>query len=264
MTHVVHNTFMRGFFEENPTRQAAVHGLAVVGFLALLLTGMALAVYTARFVPVALSQVASAAVYFSSLFVPATTTPSLEVVAGDTIPFENGSANATTTEPTTPATPPVKPASKPATPSAGTRTDTSYQISGGAPSPTLSGLSDLAPSITAVGYLTGTSTDSFIATTTIPAHSRIGVKFSITNKGTNKTGDWRFNVSIPTELSYLFESPVQQSLNPGDHIEYVLGFDQARAGVNQSISVLADFDKKVDESDEKNNGANASVTVLGS
>ena len=238
-------------------RQAVINGLAVIGFAALLFAGMALAVYTARYVPVALSNLASAAVYFSSIFIPAGSVPTLEVVDTE-IPFEEPplTETPTVTIPTTPVAP-----ATPVIPNGGTKTDTTYQI-GTSPAP-LSGLSDLVMTITAVGYLASTSTDSFVATTTIPAHSRVAVKFMVENKGTNKTGDWRFSLVIPTESSYLFESPVQQSLNPNDRIEYVLGFDQAKRGVDQPITASVDFDKKVNESNEDNNGANAKVTVLG-
>ena len=79
------------FNESATSREAAVTTLAVVGFLALIAAGMWLAVYSARFVPGALSRIDSAAVELSSLFSPAPT--SLAIVpptASTTISFGDG------------------------------------------------------------------------------------------------------------------------------------------------------------------------------
>jgi subtilase family serine protease len=90
------------------------------------------------------------------------------------------------------------------------------------------------------------------------------VQFIIKNTGTNATGSWRFSAVIPTETAYVYQSVPQQSLNPGESIEYTLGFDQAKAGANQTISINVNFDHSVAESDTTNNGASANITVLGS
>ena len=46
-----------------PARQAIINGLAVFGFIALIATGIWLAVYSTRFVPTVISRVGGAAVY---------------------------------------------------------------------------------------------------------------------------------------------------------------------------------------------------------
>lgn len=241
-----------------PARQAAINGLAVVGFVALVAAGIWLAIYSTRFVPTVVNRIGSAAVYLGSVFTPAEE-PTLSVVpnptASTTISFGNAATSTTTKSAT-----PVKP--KPVATTPGEKTGGTYQISGTAN--VLSGLPDFSINITAVGYLATTSADSFVATSTVPSGSRPAVKFTIKNVGTNMSGQWRFSASIPTQSSYLYYSPFQQSLSPGDSIDYTLGFDQAIAGSNKMISVTANFDRTIRESDTNNNSASAQLTILGS
>jgi len=123
------------------------------------------------------------------------------------------------------------------------------------------GLPDLSVTITSLGYLTLPSTDSFVASTTAPYGTRPAIKFVVKNIGTNIASSWRFIAAIPTVNSYVYQSQAQQPLNPGDSIEYTLGFDQAAIGSNQSISITADSDHTILESNEENNTATASMNV---
>ncbi|MHB1770087.1 MAG: CARDB domain-containing protein [Minisyncoccota bacterium] len=250
---------MISFDTNTPTRRAAIHGLAVVGFLTLIALGMSLAVYSARYVPSTVGRLGAAAVSLSQIFTPASS-PSLSVVptASTTIPFDTASSTASTS--VTHATVST-PAPQPVTPTAGAETGGTYQLGGGAVA--LSGLPDLIVTINAVGYLTSTSTSSFVATTTVPYGENPAVKFTVKNIGTNVAGPWRFSASIPTSSDSIYQSVPQQSLNPGDYIEYTLGFSQPNAGANQTISVTANFDHAVTESNTNNNSASAKITILG-
>ncbi len=241
----------------SPQRHATLVGLSVVGFLALVGAGIFLAVYAGRFVPSAVSNIAAAAVTLSSAFTPART-PGLLVVPGAST-TANFSASETGENV---AGPSVLKANAPATPSPGTETKNAFPIGGASPTG-LSGLPDLSVTITAVGYLTTNSTDSFVAGTTTPAGNRPAVKFTVKNVGTNFASSWRFSAAIPTQNTYVYQSLPQQSLNPGDSIDYTLGFDQPRAGL-QTITITANFDNAVAESDKDNDTASASVTILGS
>ena len=250
-----------------PTRQAAITGLAVVGFVALIMLGISLAVYSTRFVPTVVNRVGSAAVYLGSIFVPAPST--LSVVqnsnASTTILFgpADSAPAVTPTVTTTTVVLPVQPKKIPTT-TAGANSSNTYQIGTTTANVALSGLPDLVTNISAVGYLTSPSTDSFVASSTVPSGMRPAVKFTIKNIGTNITGTWRFSASIPTQSSYLFYSPSQQSLAPGESIDYTLGFDQPIAGTGKMISVSANFDHMVTESNFNNNSATGYVTVMGS
>lgn len=239
-------------------RETITKALAVVGFIALVGAGVWLAAYSARFVPSAVNGAGEAAVYLGSAFTrepaetPAAAVPS--PAASTTIQLGGEPAPAPVASPA-PAT------YTQTAPAAGMRTTSAYPI-GGAAAP-LSGLPDLAVDIDAIGYLATNSAESFIPSSTVPAGSRPAVRFIIENRGANVTGPWRWSAFIPTTSNSLFQSLFQQSLNPGDYIEYVFGFDQAIPGADRLISITANFDRAVAESDMNNNSDFVKMTVLG-
>lgn len=251
------NESVNGF----PNRQVVVNALAVAGFIALIGGSMWLAVYSTRYVPNVVGRMGAAAVYLGSVFTPAEE-PTLSIIptASTTIPFgEEASSTISTTVPAEALATP----SKPVATTAGKQTNSTIQIGGATTTPKtkepLTGLPDFTVTIHSVGYLASTTADSFIATTTISG-TRPAVSFTIKNVGTNVTGPWRWSIRIPTQMAYLYESTPQQSLAPGDSIDYTLGFDQANHGT-QTISVTANFDKTVKESNQENNTASAIVTI---
>lgn len=256
-----------------PARANVINTLAVVGFVALIVIGISLAVYSTRFVPEVVSRIGSAAVYLGSVFVP-NNEPALTIVppstASTTIFFGSGSYTISTTTSAVATstaivpTPRPTPLPRPIGTTAGQNTSNTYQIGTTTANVTLYGLPDLITNIVAVGYLTSTSTDSFTASSTVPSGMRPAIKFTIRNVGTNVTGSWRFSVTIPTERSYFFQSPLQQSLAPGESIDYTLGFDQPTAGSGKMISITANFDKAVTESNPNNNSAAGYLTIMGS
>lgn len=246
------------------SRQTATMVLAAAGFIALVALGIWLAVYSARFVPSVVGSIGSAAVSLGSVFKPSPES-SLSVVPPSTSTSTATTTAETAAPPGVPVAPPVSSPAKPAPVKAGPETTDTYAIGGSSSVPgTPYGFPDLVVQIHAVGYLASTSADSFIASTTVPAGSRPAVRFTIKNSGTNVSGTWRFSASIPTQTAYIFESPQQQALNPGDSIDYTLGFDQANRGANKTISITADFLNTVTESSEGNNSASSSLTILGS
>lgn len=257
---------MNTFRTETPASKTAMNGLAVVGFLALVAAGMWLAVYSTRFVPTVVNRIGSAAVYLGSVFTPAPE-PTLSVistpVASTTISFGTASSVSTSSPQATATSTPVvaTPLKKVAT-TAGTKTSGTYQIGGTTTAVTPYGLPDLAVTISAIGYFATASDDSFVTSQTVPAGSRPAVKFTIKNIGTNWTGTWRFNASIPTQTIYVYRSDPQQSLAPGDSIDYVLGFDRANIGSNQNISITANSDNMVADSNPNNNSISAAVTIF--
>ena len=263
---------MKTFRTETPASKTAVNGLAVVGFLALVVAGMWLAVYSTRFVPTVVNRIGSAAVYLGSVFTPAPE-PTLSVistpVASTTISFGTASSTVSTSTTTTTvvttaatnlSTSAIPPKKIPIT--AGTKTSGTYQIGGTATAVTPYGLPDLAVTISAIGYFATASDDSFVTSQTVPAGNRPAVKFTIKNIGTNWTGTWRFSASIPTQTTYVYQSDPQQSLAPGDSIDYVLGFDRANIGSEQNILITANFDNMVADSNPNNNSISTAVTTL--
>ncbi len=248
-------------------RQAVVHTLAAVGFVAIIGAGMWLAVYSTRYVPGVVNRIGSAAVYLGSVFTPAPS-PSLSVIptASTTIPFGDASSTISTSVSSTSTVPAKIPASaskQPVATTPGEKTNQVVQIGGTATVTTPNGLPDFIVLIDAIGYLTTNTTDSFVASSTVPANTRPAVTFTIKNVGTGTTGPWRFSASIPTQTAYIYQSQPQQSLAPGDSIDYTLGFDQANTGANQTVSITANFDRAVTEASYDNNNASAKLTVLG-
>jgi hypothetical protein len=125
----------------------------------------------------------------------------------------------------------------------------------------LYGLPDLATKIIATGYLAGPDTSSFVPASIIPPGARPAVEFSIANDGTNSTGPWNFLAEIPSKGNQVFTSPTEPSLNPGDHTVFTLGFNEAIPGPAQTITVIADPNDNIVESNEGNNSASAAVTI---
>lgn len=249
---------MNTYVAKNSARGTAVNALAVVGFVALVVLSMWLAVYATRFVPPVVNRIGSAAVYLGSLFTraPADTTPAVTSTPAASTTIQIGGEEPVATQPAT--------KTKPIATTAGAASNSVYQIGTSTPQgAALHGLPDLITIIDAVGYLTSTSTNSFIASSTVHGGSRVAVHFTIKNVGTNTTGAWRWSASIPTESAYIYQSQPQQSLAPGDSIEYTLGFDQAIRGFERTISVSANFDRAVAESNQNNNSASTKITVLG-
>lgn len=246
-------------------RQTAMKILAGIGFITLIGTGMWLAVYSTQFVPSVVSRIGDAAVYLGSIFTSPQTPNNLSVTStvptASTTTISFGMANPTSFKTKVKYSPTNK--SKNAAVTAGKKTETVYQIGGPVGTPSLYGLPDFVTTIDAIGYLATTSADSFVASSTVPAGSRPAIRFTIKNIGTNVTGPWRFSALIPTQTAYIYQSQPQQSLNPGDSIVYTLGFDQANKGANETISITANFDHTVIESNTNNDSASAKITILG-
>ncbi len=228
---------MNEFGTDHPSRQTAFYALAILGFIAMVSLGVWLAVYSAQFVPTAMTRLGAAAVSLSEIFNRAPVTPG---------------TTATTTPPTgTPVAP--------SQPVAGQQTNEIVPIGGGVPSAPY-GLPDLIVTIEAVGYLTTASTESFVNNTTVPSGFRPAVKFTVKNVGTNIASAWRFSAIIPSPVNSLYISNLQQQLGPGDYVEYTLGFDQPNRG-EQTLTVAANYDRTVGESNTNNNNASAKLTI---
>lgn len=243
----------------HPSRAAVVNTLAVAGFIALVAGAFWLAIYSTRYIPSVVNGIGNAAVYVGSFFVPSPA-PGLTVVptptASTTIPFRTATTTSATTTATSTATSTTSTGSHKPTSSSGT-----YTIVKGTTAPTYSGKPDLAAHIDVIGYMTTTDTSSFVGSGSVPSGARPAVKFTIKNVGTNWSGTWRFSASVPTRNAYVFTSDVQQSLAPGDSIEYVLGFDNALKGSGETITITVNSDNTVQDSNASNNTATADLTI---
>lgn len=246
---------------QSSSRQSAVNALAIVGFIVLIIIGMALAIYAARFVPGAVSRIGSAAVYLSSEVFAPTGEADLEVVPPvETIPFGDDLVVATSTEnatsttdgtPTTPATTNPRP---------GTPVTTVVPVQVPA-STNYSGLPDLVIENIITGYLSSSNTSSFRASSRVPDGERGAFKFTVVNRGTNISDRFEFEVKLPTTRTYTYTSKSQQALRPGERIEYVMGFDQTKEGENRTITIEVDPDNDIRESNENNNDKSITIDI---
>ena len=259
MTHTTTTTVER----PGGTRRAAINGLAVVGFVALLFIGITLAIYAARYLPETASRLGAANVYFSSIFNGGEEDNDLEVVPGESVPFEDERNDededrdeepvATTTSPTpsTPTTPVVTPG-RPATPVV-----TAVPVPG---TRNLYGKADLTVRLIEVGYLETSSTNSFKKASRVPDGERAAFKFRVTNVGTNESGRWQFEADLPTRPRYTYKSREQVTLMPGQFADFTLGYDRARDGEND-IKIEIDSGEDVNESNERNNTLTFEIEV---
>lgn len=253
-----------------PNRQAAIHTLAVVGFVALIGAAMWLAVYSTRYVPGVVNRIGSAAVYLGSVFTPAPG-PSLSVVptgtASTTIPF----GTATTTSTTATITGTGENTSSTVGSGSGTRTpvDTTptalHPVGGTAVAIPPYGLADLTVNTISTGYVTAFSQDSYVESATIPSGSYPAVKIRVKNIGTNWTGTWRLQASFPG--TQILESDPQPSLpptsSPDSYSDFIL-WSNGRINSNQNqsiVTVTVNFDSTVPESNTNNNTTTATLTV---
>lgn len=183
-----------------------------------------------------LSGTASTSVPLSIVFIPSATT-SPQVQGSATVVVQPWTA-ATTTPPVVvqPSTPtPITPV-MPVTPATPTTPTTPT-------APASTGPADLSVHITSV----------------IPDGSGGAVAtFDIGNEGLGSTGTYTFTAQLPTSDGYLYNSPLQSSLAPGDHIVNTLRFSQAISGL---FSVVVDSGSTKAESRTDNNYAAQQVSM---
>lgn len=205
-----------------PTKKAAINGLAAIGFLGLIIAGILLAVYASRYIPETLARLSSA-VYLSS------------------DAAKNGKAT------TTPAAPAPTVTVTPATPAQGTPIATSTspsKPSTGGPyivqqprviqtGPKLYGYPDLA--VTDV-QRSGSSRD-------------MRVTFIVRNIGTNAVSGWSVRVRIEGEQDAIAYGGM---LYPNGYQTFTLrATDLTRS--SPDLDIEADYQNAVIESNENNN-----------
>lgn len=148
----------------------------------------------------------------------------------------------------------VKPVKKPQTAPASTPVYTPAPVH-----PAVTGPADLAVTIIGTGVSLGNN--EFVKTPQIPTASRGAVKFIVENKGGQPSGPWGFTANLPIEgdSDFRYASPLQKSLNAGDKIEFVLGFDQILKESTGTIKITILPGIETDHA--ANNTAQATVVI---
>jgi len=127
------------------------------------------------------------------------------------------------------------------------------------PAPVYYGKPDLAVRILQTGIL-NQYTNQIVSQTQFNQSDMIGIKFEIRNDGDANTGTWYFSAFLPSTSNPVYASTAQISLRPGESIIYTLGFSNlANQGINL-ITVKADQNNSVYESNENNNTQTSTIT----
>ena len=178
-----------------------------------------------------------------------------------TVAVKNSSATKANEENTIAASTTSPNAEQPTVRKAGAEENKTYVIGSGRVPHSADTRPDLAVVILAVGTANRT-TNEFTATSSIRYSDRGAVRFSVENIGGKASGPWLFAAVLPTVPLYTFNSEPQRSLNPGDHIEFTLGFDSIDKNGAGKIIVNADPGNSVSETTEENNIVSANFVVF--
>jgi|GEM_PF-1479964 len=247
--------------EKTPARGAAMGTLAVVGFIVLILIGIVLAIWAARYIPLAFSGATNSTTGNSLTTVPSTT------LSFDTSSTVTSTTTATTTDYTVPAAP-TQTAQVGATQYQPTQYQTMaypYYVPGSTQVqvPVSNyGLSNLTVKITDVGYFD--RDNHFVSDNSMNSDDELVVKILVTNTGTNSTGSWNFHAVIPTDNDKSFDFDQDEpSLAPGATLPLTLDLTRGKlaTGNNQQVKVTVDANHEVNESNENDNTDTADFDV---
>ena len=252
-------------------RSPAVSALAIVGFIALILLGMLLAIYAVRFIPAALSGIGEAAVSLSRVFTPddgqvevidQPATPSdpgvvVTIPIGPETPTEPAPAT-----PTTPAPAAYQPPAPSYVPPTGYGTQPPIIIPIQGPAQTGYGSPDLTVEILAVGYVTRDGAAStFRESSRVPRGEQGAVKFRLSNRGTNASDRFEYEVKVENDDNRTDTATGRApSLAAGQSVITYAFFD-ARTSGEAEIDIEVDSDNDVRESNERNNTDSDDISV---
>ena len=238
------------------TKKATVNGLAVVGFGALIVGGILLAIYASKYVPDALSRLSSA-VYLSG---EQEQNPEDETPAGseDEPGFVLFPSNTDDEEPTdeeepstpTPSTPTVSPNPPVYYP------PVYYPLQ--PVTPNLYGRADLVITNVRTGYFRGAT---FVEEDDeLPDNRDAAVKFTVANRGTNVAENWRIRIDVENEDTL---TGTGGFLMPDGYQNFTVRIEDPKNDERLSIEIEIDYTDRVDESDERNNDRTLRLEIEG-
>lgn len=220
------------------TKKATTNGLAIVGFGALLIAGIFLAIYAARYVPETLSRLSSAVILSSDDennddSPAATSTPSTP---------SKPSSTATTTKPSTPSTP--------TTPIIHYTTPVVTPVT-----PNLYGLPDLALTNVRAGYFRGST---FVEDDNVPSGRDAAIKFTVRNNGTNVASGWEVRVDVENDDDAVATGGY---LMPQGYQNFTLRITDPKKDRSTEIEIDVDYRDRVNESNERNNDDSVELDI---
>ncbi len=123
------------------------------------------------------------------------------------------------------------------------------------------GQADLSVTLIATGIL-DPQTRQFVATNYAGANDQIAVKFQVKNIGTNVSGQWKLRLNMPSRTTPSFDS-WEQSIKPGDAIEYTGGFDSPTSQGMNTGYIIIDPLYALSESSKDNNTLLVQFNITG-
>ena len=124
----------------------------------------------------------------------------------------------------------------------------------------LSGNADLSVHILDTGII-DRSNGTYTVKNSAGSSDKIGIRFQVTNNGTDATGAWKFQATLPASDSRIahYISDSEPSLNPGQSMTFSLGFETLKdTGIN-TATITVDSANQVNESNESNNTASVNI-----
>ena len=144
----------------------------------------------------------------------------------------------------------------------GTTTTSSASASNVVTAVNVNGRPDLAIRLIAVGTI-DRYTKQLSQSSYTNATDETGIKFEVVNIGNGASGVWSFSATLPSATTPNYQSDSQISLNPGDKIQYVLGFDNpVYSGTNSAYITINPLIYSTD-SDTSNNSLTVPITIVG-
>lgn len=229
-----------------------INGLIMIGFVGLIVAGMLLAVYAARYVPETLSRLAGAVYLTGEAPKNATSTPREK--------DKTTSSPAPAITPEVPSTPSVSATSTTRTPRVADDTGYTPRTTTYTPprviqnTPRLSGYPDLALTNLRGGYFSG---NRFIEDSRISSNDDMGIKFTVWNQGTNIVDGWRVRVRVEGQDDAIALGGL---LYPNGYQNFTLRATDLENGA-LTTRVDVDYTNTVIESNERNNSDSVEVVV---
>lgn len=126
------------------------------------------------------------------------------------------------------------------------------------------GKADLSIRVIAFGLVdknSGAFTEKDEIPRDLPSNKRGAIKFVVENVGTKLSDTWMFKAELPTSPAYTYTSDKQESLYPGDKIEFVIGFDRLKNADKDDYRIEVDPKDAIDESNENNNTKSGTIEI---
>lgn len=121
------------------------------------------------------------------------------------------------------------------------------------------GPADLTVYVIGAGYIDPSTSKFVLSESVAPEEQAAAIKFQVANVGGQASGKWKFVADLPSTSDPRFESTDQQSLYPGEKMEYVLSFENLARALDNYATIVVDPSNMLRERNEGNNTARVHI-----